>query len=92
MTRPAAAPAFDPARDAIVALIQERHPDIVDVDPAEDLIETRLIDSLQFVEVIVILEDTLGQEIDVATLSVDDFRSLNAIAHRFFPTDADIRA
>lgn len=80
-----------PAADAaIVALILENHPELSTVDRKEDLIESRLIDSLQFVELIVIIEDALGAEVDVTTLSVDNFRSLSAIAETFF--DADVRA
>lgn len=75
------------AENAIVELILESNPDIDTVDPAEDLIEGRLIDSLQFVEVLAIIEDAIGREVDVTRLTVDDFRSLNAIARTFFSSD-----
>ncbi|ALE76402.1 hypothetical protein FRP1_16730 [Pseudonocardia sp. EC080625-04] len=71
----------------MVALILENNPELTTVDPSEDLIESRLIDSLQFVEVLSIIEDAIGHEVDVSRLTVDDFRSLDAITRTFFTSD-----
>ncbi|WP_060722161.1 phosphopantetheine-binding protein [Pseudonocardia sp. EC080625-04] len=79
--------AFPEAETAIVALILENNPELTTVDPSEDLIESRLIDSLQFVEVLSIIEDAIGHEVDVSRLTVDDFRSLDAITRTFFTSD-----
>ncbi|MFG2824427.1 acyl carrier protein [Kitasatospora sp. NPDC048365] len=53
------------------------------VDPAEDLIEGRLIDSLDFLEFIYLLENVSGQPIDLTEVTVDDFRTLDRIQERF---------
>lgn len=54
------------------------------IPPDLDLIETRLLDSLSFMEFILLLEDVMGREIDPEKLSVDQFRTLNAIQENFF--------
>ncbi|WP_259465051.1 acyl carrier protein [Streptomyces sp. TLI_171] len=53
------------------------------VEPAEDLIEGRLIDSLDFLEFIYLLEGVSGRPIDLAEVTVDDFRTLDRIQERF---------
>lgn len=53
----------------------------VDVPSADlDLIETGLIDSLTFVELLLLLEEEYGVTVDVADLVLDDFRSVQRIA------------
>ncbi|MFF9351860.1 acyl carrier protein [Streptomyces sp. NPDC014734] len=54
-----------------------------EVDPAEDLIEARLIDSLDFLEFIYLLESVSGRTIDLEEVTVDDFRTLDRIRERF---------
>ncbi|MEV7211509.1 acyl carrier protein [Kitasatospora cineracea] len=54
-----------------------------EVAPAEDLIEGRLIDSLDFLEFIYLLESVSGRPIDLAEVTVDDFRTLERIEERF---------
>jgi acyl carrier protein len=56
--------------------------DSVDID--EDLIESRLIDSLSFVEFMFIIESSSGATIDVDNINIDDFRTLAAIGNTFF--------
>ncbi|OLM33003.1 hypothetical protein Ae717Ps2_3899 [Pseudonocardia sp. Ae717_Ps2] len=84
--------AFPEAEAAIIALILDNNPELTTVDPGEDLIESRLIDSLQFVEVLAIIEDAIGHEVDVSRLTVNDFRSLDAIARTFFTNDVGASA
>jgi acyl carrier protein len=56
--------------------------DAIDID--EDLIESRLIDSLSFVEFVFIIENSSGATIDVDNINIDDFRTLAAIEKAFF--------
>jgi acyl carrier protein len=53
----------------------------LDIPSAElDLIETGLIDSLTFVELLLVVEEEFGTSIDVAELELDDFRSIARMA------------
>jgi acyl carrier protein len=61
-----------------------KHADRQDIGTDEDLIETRLVDSLSFVEFIFVIEQASGIEIDLETLDLDDLRTLAAIEKRFF--------
>jgi acyl carrier protein len=53
-----------------------------------DLIDSRAINSLAFVEFIFLLEELTGEPIDPEELDLDDFRTLNAIEARFFKQKA----
>lgn len=46
-----------------------------------DLIDEGLLDSLVFVDLIARLEEAVGIEIDLADLDIDQFRSVEKIAH-----------
>ncbi|MEV0382588.1 acyl carrier protein [Nonomuraea sp. NPDC050643] len=70
--------------DEIVAWIRSKNPDLEgDLLPGTDLIETRLLESLAFLEFVGLLEELSGEPIDVGSLSIDDFRTLDRIAERF---------
>lgn len=70
--------------------ILSRHTELDDILPDQDLIDSRLIDSLSFIELLVLLQKVSGQEIDQSALDIADFRSLNAIESRYFAvTTAD---
>ena len=49
-------------------------------DPAMDLIDEGILDSLLFVDLIARLEETFSFEIDLANIEIDEFRSVNQIA------------
>ncbi|KOG36826.1 acyl carrier protein [Streptomyces wedmorensis] len=53
------------------------------IDADEDLIEARLIDSMDFLEFIDLLEDLTGDTIDLQEVTIDDFRTLNRVRARF---------
>ncbi len=72
--------------------LSARRPDRGKIDPDLDLIETRLIDSLQFVEFLLLLEELTGSEIDVAEVTADSFRTLRIIEQGFFQTPPRTRA
>lgn len=52
--------------------------------PDYDLIENRVLDSLAFVEFILMLEEHSGQEISIDSVSKEDFRTIDSIRKRFF--------
>ncbi|SMC48560.1 phosphopantetheine-binding protein [Kibdelosporangium aridum] len=70
--------------DEVERWILSAHPEIETLDPDVDLIEQRLIDSLRFVQFIVLLEKLCGSPIDVATLDIDSVRTLSAIQRTYF--------
>lgn len=49
-------------------------------DPATDLIDEGVLDSLVFVDLIARLEEAFSFEIDLADLEIDEFRSVEQIA------------
>jgi acyl carrier protein len=49
-------------------------------DPATDLLEVGLIDSLVFVDLLLLLESECGVSVAVEELEIDDFRSIDRIA------------
>lgn len=70
--------------ERVAAWLHEKNPGLdgpVDVD--EDLIEARLIDSMDFLEFIDLLEDISGTSIDLQEVTIDDFRTLARVRERF---------
>ncbi|WP_245573905.1 phosphopantetheine-binding protein [Amycolatopsis nigrescens] len=63
--------------------ILAKHPDRSELDAEEELIETRLVDSLAFVEFVFVIEQAYGASIDVDNIDLNDFRSLAAIDKAF---------
>jgi acyl carrier protein len=49
-------------------------------DPATDLLEVGLIDSLVFVDLLLLLESECGVRVSVEELEIEDFRSIDSIA------------
>ena len=68
--------------DEVRAWLRSKHPD-QQIDDHDDLIESRLIDSLQFLELVCLLQSLSGRPIDMESLTVDLFRTLAAIDHNF---------
>ncbi|MCT6776412.1 acyl carrier protein [Streptomyces rubiginosohelvolus] len=77
----------DPMQD-VRAFILERNPTVGTLTPQMDLIDSRAINSLAFVDFIFLLEELTGELIDPEDLDLDDFRSLDAIEARFFKQKA----
>ncbi|MET9296281.1 acyl carrier protein [Streptomyces sp. NPDC003077] len=63
--------------------LRARNPDVEAIPPDLDLIENRLVDSLGFMEFILLLEDLVGRELPLEELDVDRFRTLEAISANF---------
>jgi hypothetical protein len=51
--------------------------------PHEDLVESRLIDSVDFLEFTFLIQEVSGRHIDLTKVSIDDFRTLAVIQQRF---------
>lgn len=64
--------------------ILDRHPEVSDIEQDFDLLESRLIDSLAFVEFMVLVSRLSGEDIDMESIDVEDFRTLGRIEARYF--------
>ncbi|MCQ4041489.1 acyl carrier protein [Streptantibioticus rubrisoli] len=64
--------------------ILDRHPEVPDIEPDFDLLENRLIDSLAFVEFMLLVSRLSGEDIDMEDIDIDDFRTLHRIEERYF--------
>ncbi|MFF2012667.1 phosphopantetheine-binding protein [Streptomyces sp. NPDC058195] len=73
---------------AVREFIQGRNPKIGPLTDELDLIDSRAVDSLAFVEFIFLLEELTGEPIDPEDLNLDDFRTLKALETRFFEKEA----
>ncbi|MEV6195909.1 acyl carrier protein [Streptomyces sp. NPDC051920] len=70
--------------DEIITWIRSKNPELDgEISGDTDLIESRLIASISFLEFISLLEDLSGRSIDVGSLSVDDFRTIDRINENF---------
>ncbi len=67
----------------VVAWLRERNSALDVIPPDLDLVENRLVDSLAFMEFILLLEDLIGRELPMEELNVDQFRTLDAISANF---------
>ena len=67
----------------VVDFLKRRHPDLGPIAPDLDLIESRIISSMMFVELLYLLEEATGEEIKLENVTPDDFRTLNSIHARF---------
>jgi acyl carrier protein len=70
--------------DIIVGYLRTSRPELGEIAPDLDLIESRVLDSLGFVEFLLLLEEHTEREISIDSISREDFRTLNSIKERFF--------
>ena len=61
----------------------EKNPHLEDIDEDLDLIENRLIDSLQLVSFLMFLEEIREEEIEVENLDFSMFQNLRSIKENF---------
>lgn len=59
------------------------HPELSEIPPDLDLITHRVVDSLAFVELVERLMELTGTELDMQTMPVDSFRTLEAIRRNY---------
>lgn len=67
----------------VIDWLQLRNDGLGDIPHDLDLIDNRLIDSLSFMEFILLLESLIGRDIPVEELDIDQFRTLKAIEVNF---------
>ncbi|MET7757974.1 phosphopantetheine-binding protein [Streptomyces sp. NPDC005389] len=67
----------------IVDWLRERNPTVEDIPDDLDLIESRMIDSLGFMEFILLLEDMIGRELHLDQIDVNQFRTLRSLKEHF---------
>ncbi|SFY19932.1 acyl carrier protein [Streptomyces atratus] len=63
--------------------ILERNPELTELDPETDIIEKRIVDSLQFVELVLYVEELRGTMLQSNEVGLDSFRTLKAIEKNF---------
>ena len=61
-----------------------RHAERDELAPDENIIDSRLVDSMSFIELIYVIESASGAEIDFDSIDLADFQSLSAIDRAFF--------
>ncbi|MFD5513130.1 acyl carrier protein [Streptomyces sp. NPDC059761] len=67
----------------VVDWLRERNPTVEEIPEDLDLIENRLIDSLGFMEFILLLEDLIGRELQLDQIDVNRFRTLRSLTDHF---------
>ncbi|MET8751069.1 acyl carrier protein [Streptomyces sp. NPDC004667] len=73
--------------DRIATWLHEKNPGLDGpIGTDEDLIEARLIDSMDFLEFVDLLEELSGTTIDLQEVTIDDFRTLDNVQKRFLST------
>lgn len=65
-------------------VIVNKHVGPTHFEDTDDLIESGLIDSLQFVEFVLLISELSGRDIALDTLNIDELRSISAIRKAFF--------
>ena len=70
--------------DIIVDFLLSKRPDLQEIPHDLDLIENRILDSLDFISFLYVVEDLTGREIPLEETTGDDFRTISAIKRRFF--------
>ncbi|MFD4920855.1 acyl carrier protein [Streptomyces goshikiensis] len=74
---------MDDVTKPVVDWLLERNPTVEEIPEDLDLIEHRLIDSLGFMEFVLLLEDLIGRELQLDQIDVDQFRTLRSLTHHF---------
>ncbi|MGD9483596.1 acyl carrier protein [Streptomyces sp. PKU-EA00015] len=70
--------------EEVINWIRSKNPDLqTEITGDTDLIESRLIASVSFLEFVALLEELSGEPIDVGSLDVSDFRTLDRISAKF---------
>jgi acyl carrier protein len=70
--------------DIVVEFLHAKRPDLSEIPHDLDLIENRILDSLDFISFLYVVEEQTGQEIPLEETTADDFRTINTIKRRFF--------
>lgn len=77
----------DTSLAAVTDWLRQRNPDAGPIGLDLDLVEHRLVDSLSFMEFVLLLEDLVGRELPLEELDVDRFRTLRAVSENFLSAE-----
>ncbi|MFG3256164.1 acyl carrier protein [Streptomyces sp. NPDC048172] len=73
-----------PVIEKLATWIIEKNPEMSEIPEDLDIVETRTVTSLQFVQFLRYIEDLRGSPIDPADQDIDSFRTLRAIVDTHF--------
>ncbi|MET9959972.1 phosphopantetheine-binding protein [Streptomyces sp. NPDC006326] len=65
--------------ETVIEFLRKLNSDVDTIDWDRDLIEARILDSLAFVEFLLLMEELTGEPIDLAKTDVNNLRTLNRI-------------
>ncbi|MFD9099002.1 acyl carrier protein [Streptomyces collinus] len=68
------------AMEAVIDFLRKCNRSVDTIDWDSDLIDARILDSLTFVEFLLLMEEFSGGPIDLGTTDVANFRTLNRIS------------
>lgn len=71
--------------DRLVHWLENKQESVPQIDIDLDLIENRVVDSLELMDFILMIEQLSGREIDIEETQLDTFRTLRSIRSTFFP-------
>jgi acyl carrier protein len=80
-------PSVESPLERVKKWLLARRPEIGDLAPDQDLVESRVIDSLSFLEFVYFLEELTGREIQVTPDTVQSLRTLRSIEQRVIHGD-----
>ncbi|MEV4191442.1 acyl carrier protein [Streptomyces toxytricini] len=68
-----------PSMDSVLGFLRKLNASVDTIAWDRDLIEARILDSLAFVEFLLLIEELTGKPVDLATTDVNNFRTLERI-------------
>jgi acyl carrier protein len=74
----------DGACTQLIAWLKERKPELPAIDLDQDLMQSGALDSLQFMNFLLFVEEQRGNPIPPSAVIPENFRSLRVIASKFF--------
>lgn len=79
-------PVDSAALEFVDGFVRRKHPEAQPIDADTDLVASRLLDSLDFIEFLMALEERTEREILLEDVAPEDFRTIRSIELRFFAT------
>lgn len=70
--------------DFLATFLRARCSDIDSIGVDDDLVDTGVLNSMHFVELLYLVEAELGTEMSLDEVTTDDFRTISRITQRFF--------
>lgn len=69
--------------DDVRSWIMQRNPELTELDAETDIIDSRIVNSLQFVELVLYIEEIRGEMLESGDVDLDSFRTLKDIERNF---------